>query len=303
MAATDSDWTGRAWGSPYAIAVLDIGGFISENRDSGSGNKNDSNNSNNTNTHDGNKNNSGNSSDTNLDETTEGYKKGIRNKGIKLTKIDFDSRADGKKHNLNIGRNDNKNMDVGNDNRFSQNASLHYYNNNYHNSHYNKNLTWVNNSRIFDIDSTNIQEFDLQQTTSNEEVLEVFYKYNRRMDLNGEYAHRILRGEDKGFGGKRRGRKGGRHMRRRSRQLRLEEEKQIGFEKKGTKEANGSSKTKNDVQNYGQRILNKISNSKINKLDYTTHIPSHSPTVSTDNSTSNINTFHPTPAPVATPWV
>ena len=36
-AAADSDWSGRTWGSPYAIAVLDIGGFIQENQSGGSG--------------------------------------------------------------------------------------------------------------------------------------------------------------------------------------------------------------------------------------------------------------------------
>jgi hypothetical protein len=36
-AAADSDWSGRTWGSPYAIAVLDIGGFILENQTGGTG--------------------------------------------------------------------------------------------------------------------------------------------------------------------------------------------------------------------------------------------------------------------------
>ena len=36
-AAFESDWAGRTWGSPYAIAVMDIGGFILENQVPGSG--------------------------------------------------------------------------------------------------------------------------------------------------------------------------------------------------------------------------------------------------------------------------
>ena len=31
-AAADSDWSGRTWGSPYAIAVMDIEGFVQENQ-------------------------------------------------------------------------------------------------------------------------------------------------------------------------------------------------------------------------------------------------------------------------------
>lgn len=36
-AAADSDWSGRTWGSPYAIAVMDIEGFVQENQGGGSG--------------------------------------------------------------------------------------------------------------------------------------------------------------------------------------------------------------------------------------------------------------------------